>query len=421
MLNQTTFEAALKYHYGPQTLKEIAYKQRPLLAMMAKMDNFGGRSLPLPLSYGNVRNRAAGFQEAQRSVSGTSLDFDASSQLEFLLTRVKNYAVGRIEGETVRASQGDVNAFASAVEHEMRKATEALSDDTHHDCYTDGISSIGDAVTVSGTTVTLSDRAFASRVQAGDYIEFSTATRIAALRASGPAKVTAVDPIAGTLTLASNPASGVTGDFIFHYGDRPAAAIVATTNAAHLKMAGVDGWVRDDTIPASDSFFGADRTPDQWRLGGGSFDGSASSNEEAFVDAQMELSTIAGRGCGELSFAHPRNVGALIKELGSKKEYESVRDPEGIVGFRSLVIVTPSGETKVISDHACPVNKARMLTMETFKLYSAGGILKLLDFDGQRILRLNDNDQYEFRLGQYANIGCDAPGKNLLLTLPTVA
>ena len=41
-LNLTTFAAALKQHYTNDRVESMAYKDNPLLAMMAKYENFGG-------------------------------------------------------------------------------------------------------------------------------------------------------------------------------------------------------------------------------------------------------------------------------------------------------------------------------------------------------------------------------------------
>ena len=47
-LDLTSFDAALKEHYTSDTVENLVYKDNPLLALMPKMEDFGGEnSLPL--------------------------------------------------------------------------------------------------------------------------------------------------------------------------------------------------------------------------------------------------------------------------------------------------------------------------------------------------------------------------------------
>lgn len=413
MLDMTTAEELMKYHYGAQTLKEIAYQKRPALALIPKYEGFGGKSMPLPLSIGNVRNRSATIAGALRS----GLDFDSSEQVEFLLTRVKNYEIGRVDGEVIEAAKGDRNAFVNGLEHEIRKATEALADDTHSNIFLDGTGALG-SVTISGTSVTFADPWVLHRVQKGDYLVFGNAGTYGNLRGTPVgAKVTAVNRSTGVVTIAANTDSAATGDVAFHLGDRPASGLTVGS-ATWYKMSGFGGWI-PASDPSSTAHFGVDRTADLAKLGGVRVAGTdAMQVEEALITAALDLSVLGGAtGIGEMTFMHPRNGGVLMKELGSKKEYMAVQDADGIVGFRALMVDTPLGGTKVVLDHACPINRAFMLTMSTWRLNSAGPIMRLDDVDSNRILRATDADSFEFRLKHYAQISCDAPGLNATFPL----
>jgi hypothetical protein len=58
-----------------------------------------------------------------------------------------------------------------------------------------------------------------------------------------------------------------------------------------------------------------------------------------------------------------------------------------------------------------------MLQMDVWKLYSLGAAPKLLNQDGNRVLRQSDEDGVEIRTGYYAQLGCRAPGFNIRLKL----
>ncbi len=46
-LDMTSFAAALKVHYTPQRVENMVYRDNPLLAMLPKYEQFGGKNLPI--------------------------------------------------------------------------------------------------------------------------------------------------------------------------------------------------------------------------------------------------------------------------------------------------------------------------------------------------------------------------------------
>lgn len=51
-LDLSTFTPALKEHYTSDRVENMVYMDNPLLAMMPKMEDFGGKNLPIPIIYG---------------------------------------------------------------------------------------------------------------------------------------------------------------------------------------------------------------------------------------------------------------------------------------------------------------------------------------------------------------------------------
>jgi hypothetical protein len=106
----------------------------------------------------------------------------------------------------------------------------------------------------------------------------------------------------------------------------------------------------------------------------------------------------------------------LEKALGSKVQYVNVQ-ASAEIGFRGMLINGPRGVIKVVPDQNCPNNKAYMLQMDTWKLYSLGKAPKIIDSDGLKMLRESSADAVEVRVGYYAQLGCKAPGYNAAVTL----
>lgn len=87
------------------------------------------------------------------------------------------------------------------------------------------------------------------------------------------------------------------------------------------------------------------------------------------------------------------------------------------IGFRGILINGPRGPIRVVPDQNCPSDRAFMLQMDRWKLYSLGKAPKLLESDGMKMLRESNADAVEVRVGYYAQLGCDAPGFNVNIQL----
>lgn len=53
MLDMTSFQSALKQYYTNDRVENMTYQDNPLLALIPKMESFGGKNLPIPIIYGN--------------------------------------------------------------------------------------------------------------------------------------------------------------------------------------------------------------------------------------------------------------------------------------------------------------------------------------------------------------------------------
>ena len=137
-LDLTSFDAALKQHYTADRVENMVYMDNPLLALMPKYENFGGRNLPIPLIYGNPQGRSATFSTAQTRGAATNSKID-----DFVLTRVKDYSIATIDNETLEASKGNENAFMEAATTEIDGAINTLSRSIAVKMYRDGWGDVG--------------------------------------------------------------------------------------------------------------------------------------------------------------------------------------------------------------------------------------------------------------------------------------
>tara|TARA_R100000963_G_scaffold34003_1_gene26833 strand:- start:463 stop:1758 length:1296 start_codon:yes stop_codon:yes gene_type:complete len=429
-LDFASFQAALKEHYKPLVVKNLVYKNNPLLALIDKYEKFGGEGMPIPVINGNPQNRSATFAQAQNPTSITganSLAYQSSKIQQFFISRITDYSIAQISGQMIDASASNADAFMRASTTEIDGALHSCARSLAVAMYRDGTGTIGQvaaAAPLGNPTIALANAENITHFEVGMALT-SSATAAGVVHSGGGLENTAVvlevNRDAGTIRVGNalgvatnwnglfNGAAG--GDFIQVLGDAQNGA------AAGLKVSGVDAWVPSATpgtgaIPAN--LFGVNRTTDPTRLGGVRFNGAAMPLEEALIGGASLIGREGGRP--DHCFMSFSNFSDLVKSLGSKVIYVDVEGPAG-VGFRALELHAPYGTMKVIPDLNCPDDAAYLLQLDTWSLNSIGGAPKILMQDGNRMLRMAAADAVEVRIGYYANVACNAPGWNCRVAL----
>jgi hypothetical protein len=407
-LDMTSFDAALKQHYTSDQVQNMVYKDNPLLALLPKYEDFGGKNLPIPLIYGNPQGRSASFSNAQSRGATTS-----SLITDFVLTRVKDYSIATIDNETLEASKGNPNAFMEAATTEIDGAIQSLTRSLAVSLYRDSSGAIGQvkvepSENVGSFVVELKLASDVTNFEVGQKLVIWSAKSGGSQRISSTGVssfvISAVDRSDSKLTLDVTYDSNGTiaaDDYLFVEGDRG------------LKLSGLESWV-PATAPTSALFFGVDRSVDTTRLGGIRFDGSALPIEEAMIEGASRGAREGGKI--DHCFISYKKYAELEKALGSKVQYVDLT-MNAEVGFRGIVINGPRGPIKVIADQNCPDDVAWMLDIRTWKLYSLGKAVRVIDSDGLSMLRQASADGVECRFGFYGNLGSRAPGYNVRVKL----
>lgn len=404
-LDMTSFDAALKEHYTEQRINNMCYKDNPFLALVSKMESFGGRNLPIPLIYGNPQGRSATFATAQANKTDVKVE-------AFTITRKKDYGLASIDNETLEASKGDKNSFLEAATTQIDGVIDEVGRSLAIALYGSGSGARGQVYAEpSETTVTsfrLKNINDVTNFELGQVLNIWSAESGGSQRSrDGSATnltVSIVDRDSGTITCTGAYDSSGTiaaNDYVFVAGDRG------------NMLSGLRGWI-PDSAPSSSAFFGVDRSVDPTRLGGLRYDGSAQPIEEALIDAASRLAREGGKP--DVCFMSYNRFAELEKALGSKLQYVDVKGPAE-VGFRGISIHGPRGMIKCIPDQNCPSDRAFMLQSDTWKLYSLGSAPKILRTDNLQFLREAASDSVEVRVGYYAQLGCNAPGFNVNIKL----
>lgn len=416
MLSYSEFNPMLKEYYTDKTVELLAYKDHPLLAMIPKKTDWGGRqdSYIIPIWHGTSQATGADFYTALANKG-------QGRYTRFEMGQKNRYGFAQLDRLTMLASMKSPKAFLKAFTAEVDGVKSQLGRDAARNLYRDSTGHLGTVLSESGDTITLTNRADIVNFELGMVCVFSDAgSAVGAAEAGGSSwasathqyTVDAIDRSAGTVTFTGqdpNADSGVVaGDFLHKYGD------IVTANT-FINMEGLESHIPETAPGGSDSFQGVNRSSDTDRLAGVRVDASSLTIEEGLIDAGTRLREM-GKKPSHV-FMNPVNYGKLVKELSGRIVHDKVKAPgKASLGFDAITAFTPAGNIPVISDPDCPHDVAWMLDLKTWVLASTGRYPEIADEDSV-MLRSATGDNYEVRIAGYGNVGCHDPGANARIKL----
>lgn len=395
-LDLTSMNAALKELYDGQVIENLVYADNPLMALLKKKTDFGGKYKPVPIITGASQGRSATFANAQSNQSAVQVE-------SFLLTRKSDYSIATIDNQTMLASRTDKMSFLEGAKLLIDGAIRSITLSAASSLFRSGTGSIGQIATggITAGVITLANP--------NDVVQFEVNMTLQANATDGGVPratlgyVIAVNRSAGTVTVSAASMGGAAGSPV----GWTAADYLLVQGDVNAKMSGLAAWV-PQVAPSATAFYGVDRSVDVTRLGGVRYDGSAQSVEEALIDASSLLAREGGKATHVfVSFA---SYSALEKALGSKVQYVDLKGPAEIA-FRGIVLNGANSMMKVIPDRNCQPLTAYMLQLDTWTLESLGDCPQILRYgDGLEMLRVSNADAGEVRVGYYANLATNAPG-----------
>jgi len=400
-MDQTAFAAALKQLYKEPTIENLVYKSNPALGLIKKSEDFYGEVEKYPVLYSNPQGASSSFSSALANKQASSLQ-------AFLLQRVSDYATANIAGETIEASRNNAGAFMSALKTEMDGAFQIFGLRNASALYRSGTGTIGQisaGSNVGTATITLANPA--------DVVNFFVNQTLQASATDGGT------PLAGTVIITNvNRATGeltASGNWSAGIGTIAAGNFLLTNGDSNLKMAGFSGWIPFSSSVSSTPFFGVDRSVDKQFLAGVFTDATGAPIEEALIQSATEVSVNGGNP--DIVLMNPLRYADLIKSMGAKVQYNKVSDPKGYFSYSSVKMHGPNGEINVVPDRNCQVDRAYMMTWDTWSMRSLNKMPHILGLDGLDFLRQGTADGYEIRVGGYFQLKCVAPGHNGVVKL----
>lgn len=394
-LDTTAADAALKQMYPSRRVKFVGYEGNPLLAMMPKDEDFGGRNMPLVIWYG-------GNQGASRTFATAQAGKTAGLYEDFLLTRVKDYGLSSIELEAILASASDEMAFLKMASSEIDNTVRTVARNLAVSMYRNHGGARGQVGSISTVSNTLLVPADVTNFEKGQVLVQSTADGTSGSLGSGESTITGVNRRSGIL-IAANWTNFTANDYLFRKGD------------FGLSNRGLSSWIPATAPTTGDSFLSVDRSTDT-RLYGQYHDGSGQTIQEAIEDADAKVH-MEGGSLSHLMF-NPLDFNSLRKSLGSSVIFDKVKSPDmASVSFDTIALQGMGGKIQIVPDRNCPRNVAWGLTMSSWVSASLGGAPRVLEGLGNKFIWDATADSIEVRVGYYGNIGCFAPSFNIQIKL----
>lgn len=423
--NASNQVAALKELYtGDDYMKDLVYKKNPFLALLPKDESpggFAGKYIPVPLVYGTPQGRSATFSNAQGNQTAPALS-------SFFVYRVSNYQLVTITNELLEATKDNAGAFVDEAKLNMDTGFRNHSNDLAHDLFAPQTGERGQISSITSGVIVLVDTSSVVNFEVGmSLVSYSVSGSTPTISTTGAiGYVIAVNRSLGTVTVSATAGGSagtptnwstsfkylaVQGDINFVSGG------LGSSSAGLLKISGLGAWFPTTAPTTGDSFWGVDRSVDVTRLAGVRFDGSAESIEEALIDGSALVAREGGQP--DMCFMSFASYAALEKSLGAKVQYVDVKHEEADIAFAGIRIHAPYGPITVVPDRSCPSQTAYLLQMDTLKLRSLGKAPHVLTYgmEGLEALRVGTADALEIRIGSYANLICNAPGWNCVVSL----
>lgn len=396
-------QAALKVLYPKGELPQSVNDMFVLTKRLKKETDFVGELAMVPIQNANPQGSSANFATAQANIQ-------QGNYLRFQLTRVQHHGVARVTGEAAEAAIKSEGALVDLWDNETRgiATTEMSTLSTYLYGTGDGtLAQLASGITT--VTVTLVATANMNYFELGMVVRGVSTTGTAATVRVGSARVTGIDRRNRTLTFAAALDTLITGvlvtDFLCRDGDQ-------VTGSANVCITGLDAYVAGGATPAT--LFGLVRSADPVRLAGQAIDYAGWATEDAAVDASAQCGF---QGIGYPSVLVMNNIDAanMKKSLGSKIIYN---DGGGKAkhSFSGISIDGEAGPIEVLSDPFCPRNRAWLLKLDCFSLFSLKAAPHLNKLDGMDFARRPDADAYEVRFVFYGNVKCKNPGPHVKLT-----
>jgi hypothetical protein len=406
-------------------MKNLVYAKNPFLALVPKNespDGFAGKYIPVPLEYGNPQGRSHTFANAQNQQT-------ASDVISYFVYAIQDYQLVTITNLLMEQTKSNAGAFVDEASRSLDNGFRNISNNMAFELFYGGtasrgqISSAGVTYAAPNLSFTLANPQSVVQFEVGMTMQ-ATATDGGAALQNTPGTIDAIQitsvnrgtgAITGIVVQGAPQTSWGASDYLQVLGDIGIGG--SSTIAGMLGLSGLAAWVPAVDPPATDNFWGVNRSADPTRLGGLRYNATSQSIAEGLTNA-LAFGNREGAAF-DLIVLDFLSYSTLINELGAKVQYVQLEHDEVEVAFEAIHFHSAYGKIPVLADRSCQPQTAWCLTLDTWKLRSLGKAPHILTYgmEGLEGLRVGNADALEIRIGYYGNLICSAPGYNMQVAL----
>lgn len=378
-----TVASILKEVYEPQVREQLENRTKALKRIERSSDGIettvGGKYVTFPIH--TRRNAGIGARNEMEALPTPGQQGYASARVSL------KYLYGGIQvtGQMVELADKNYQAFANALDQEVKGLKNDLAKDLNRQVYGNGVGTLATVTADGANTVTVADTMYLQLGEQIDILDGTTLTNATPTVKVSNRQITAINTSTGVVTYSGADGTLVAGD------------VLVRTGNGNREWTGLGAIVKNTGVlynldPAVEPLWAAQ------------VDTSGSNravSEGLMINMADSIMTAGGK------------VTAIFANLGVRRAYWSllvqqrqyVNTKEFAGGFTGLSFTTDDGEIPFVSDTDAPKNTMLFLNEDELTYYREND-WGWMDRDGNMFSRVYGYDAYEARMYQYSELGC---------------
>lgn len=402
-LTPTTAAAFLQRYYSPKFIENsVAQKASRLFSQIKKNPNGGGDSYNFLSVLSDIATGSADFTTAQAMAADSTNTVGSKFNLDWM----ESNEPCRIKSKVIAQTKHSIAAWAPVLKFANESALRIAAHRFSVALYTRGWGELSQITSVTGSTFIPKVNSQIHRYFIGQQLVFSSAIATATLRSATALTITGIDYSTKIITCSATMASvsAVDDDWAFTKGDRENSA-----TASRLRPVGLRSWLpsENSVTAAGDITIGGVTRSTDTRHYGWRVDASTGSILDKAIDLCQILSSY-GNAEKIMMFTSPANYTAISIAMGTDRRYVDVKGAGGI-GFRTVEIYADGISCPVIVDKYCDDTTSYILDPGTIELASLGPAPHVDNEDGQKMIKVSDDNSYEIRYCSWSQIAVKNP------------
>ena len=378
-----TLDAVLKEVYEArirdQLNNEVVALRRIERTSEGVTSQVGGKYVVFPIHISRNSGIGARLEDEDLPTPGAQGYRRAQVNLRYQYGRL------RLTGQAIELARENFQAFASAMDEEMRRLKDDLAKDLNRQVYGDGLGTVAKiSGALSGSTAPVDGTLY---VQEGMVVDTGTVSNGVFTPVATNKVVSNVDVANGEIDLTGGTGTPANGHTIVRAGNG------RTADDEQREWTGLGALV------GTDELFGI--THPKWA----SVIDDNGGTPRALSESLIILNADAVRVNGSYPTVMFTNLGvrrAYFNLLTQQRRFTNTQTFEG--GFSGLAFTTDKGDIPMVVDTDCPLGTLYGLNEKEIKVYRDAD-WSFMDRDGSRWARVPNRDAYEATMYQYSELG----------------